>query len=656
MTDLFDSNSGARALELARRALERRGAPAGLPSRLLVVDVERQSAAWIEDAEAKASWPVSTARAGIGGEEGSYRTPPGWHRVHQRIGDGAEAGAVFVAREPTGEIWHGEPRSEDLILTRILTLDGQEDGVNRGEGKDSLQRYIYVHGTNHERLLGRAQSHGCVRMANDDVCDLFARIREGDYLLIAEPAMLTIPDPQSAGCFHYAGLGGSGMSALAQFQVMIGGRASGSDRAFDRGERGELRGQLERLGITVLPQDGSGVAEDCAALVVSTAVEEQVPDVAAARANGVPILHRSELLAHFVATRRTVAVSGTSGKSTVTAMVFEILAGAGRDPSVITGGDLLLLQAQGLPGNAFAGSSDLLVIEADESDGSLVRYAPAVGVILNLQRDHKEMSEVAAMFAVLRARAREALVVGEGETLDALAGGALRFGFGADADLRGQDVELGVAGSFFRVEDVRFTLPVPGRHNVANALAAIAACRTLEVPLGDMVAPLAKFQGVGRRFQTVGAAHGVVVVDDFAHNADKIAAALQTAHLRAARVLAVYQPHGYGPTRFLRQDFVTTFARELKPEDRLWMLEVFYAGGTAQRDVSAADIVADIAARGVNAEFAPSRDWLAARIAQTARAGDVVLVMGARDPSLTDFARNIVAAIERRHEKAAAEG
>jgi UDP-N-acetylmuramate--alanine ligase len=197
---------------------------------------------------------------------------------------------------------------------------------------------------------------------------------------------------------------------------------------------------------------------------------------------------------------------------------------------------------------------------------------------------------------------------------------------------------------------------VPGRHNVANALAAIAACRTLEVPLGDMVAPLAKFQGVGRRFQTVGAAHGVVVVDDFAHNADKIAAALQTAHLRAARVLAVYQPHGYGPTRFLRQDFVTTFARELKPEDRLWMLEVFYAGGTAQRDFSAADIVADIAARGVNAEFAPSRDWLAARIAQTARAGDVVLVMGARDPSLTDFARNIVAAIERRHEKAAAEG
>ena len=142
------------------------------------------------------------------------------------------------------------------------------------------------------------------------------------------------------------------------------------------------------------------------------------------------------------------------------------------------------------------------------------------------------------MFAVLRARAREALVVGEDENLDALAGGALRFGFGPRADIRGQAVELGRSGSRFQVEQVRFSLPVPGRHNVANALAAIAACRALDVPLADMVAPLGSFQGVGRRFQTVGRARGVTVVDDFAHNADKITAALATAKLNAPRVLA----------------------------------------------------------------------------------------------------------------------
>jgi UDP-N-acetylmuramate--alanine ligase len=437
------------------------------------------------------------------------------------------------------------------------------------------------------------------------------------------------------------------MSALAQFQAMTGGVVSGSDRAFDHGERAGLRQQLERLGIAVVPQDGSGLGPDCAALVVSTAVEEQVADVVAARAHAIPIVHRSELLAHFVGGRRSIAVTGTSGKSTVAAMIFAILSGAGRDPSVITGADLPELQAQGLPGNAFAGRSGLLVVEADESDGSLVRYAPSIGVILNLQRDHKEMTEVAVMFATLRARAREGLVVGDAENLDPFAGNALRFGFRARAGIRGEDVELGPASSRFRVGQAAFTLPVAGAHNVANALAAIAAASLLGVALDEMVSPLAGFRGIGRRFQTVGKAHGVEVIDDFAHNADKIAAAIKTAKLRANRVLAIYQPHGYGPTRFLRKDFVATFARELDARDRLWMLEVFYAGGTATRDFSAADIVAEIGAHGADAEFAPSREWLIARIADAARPGDLVLVMGARDPSLSALARAILAAIDK---------
>ncbi|HEY6921134.1 MAG TPA: cyanophycin synthetase, partial [Methyloceanibacter sp.] len=240
----------------------------------------------------------------------------------------------------------------------------------------------------------------------------------------------------------------------------------------------------------------------------------------------------------------------------------------------------------------------------------------------------------------------EALVVGDAENLEPFAGGALRFGFSSRADVRGEDVELGPASSRFRVEDVAFELPVPGAHNVANALAAIATCRTLGVELADMASPLASFRGIGRRFQTVGKAKGVEVVDDFAHNAEKIAAAIKTAHLRADRVLAVYQPHGYGPTRFLRRDFVATFSHELAPGDRLWMLEVFYAGGTATRDFSAADIVAEIASRGTNAEFASTRERLIARIAEQAQPGDLVLVMGARDPSLTELARAILAAVE----------
>lgn len=438
------------------------------------------------------------------------------------------------------------------------------------------------------------------------------------------------------------------MSAIAQFHVMLGGKVSGSDRAFDKGERGDARARLEKLGIRIHPQDGSGIDDETIAMVVSTAVEEDVPDVAAARRHDVPIIHRSELLAYHVASRRTIAVTGTSGKSTVAGMVFEILRGAGRDPSVITGGDLIVLQDQGLWGNAWHGESDLLVVEADESDGTVVRYEPAVGVILNLQRDHREMSEVAEMFDTFRGHVKESLVIGDAANLARFAQDAVLFGFAAHADVRGERLRMGAADSSFEVEDTRFRIPVPGLHNIENALAAIAACRSVGVELSQMVGPLEDFHGIGRRFQRIGRFDGIEVIDDFAHNPSKIRAAVETARRRARRILAIYQPHGYGPTRFLRDDFIRTFAGVLGPEDRLWMLEIFYAGGTAVRDFSAADIVEEIKDRRVLAEFAPSRDELVERIVAEARSGDLVLVMGARDESLTDLARGILAALEAR--------
>ena len=641
------SIGAARALALLSRALDSPASPLRAPpTRTLLIDVRRQRLIVIEAGRALGEYAVSTARAGVGAEDGSLRTPPGWHRVNARIGAGEPAGAVFESRVATGKVWSGEPRDQDLILTRVITLEGLEDGVNRGPGRDSLERFIYLHGTNHESRLGLPDSHGCVRLSNADVIELFDRVREGDAILVVPDDAASLPDPAGPGRFHYAGIGGSGMSALAQFQAMTGGRASGSDRSFDRGDRPGGRGQLERLGIAVMPQDGRGIDDDCAALVVSTAVEEQVPDVAAARARGVPIVHRSELLAQFVAARRTLAVAGTSGKSTVVAMIFEILRGTARDPSVITGGDLPVLQRQGLWGNAWAGGSDLLVVEADESDGSVTRYAPAVGIAPNLQRDHREMDEVLGMFATFRRRLRERFVCGEDPRLVALGPDPVVFGTGPGAAVRGERIELGPDSSTFSVAGTAFKLPVPGRHNVENALAAIAACGVVGVPVAEMAAPLGAFLGVGRRFQSLGRARGIEVVDDFAHNPAKISAAIETAHRRADRVLAIYQPHGFGPTRFLRADLVETFSAALAPADRLWMLEIFYAGGTAQRDFSAADLVAEIAARGRRAEFAPSRDALIARLAAEVRDGDLVLIMGARDPSLSELAKAIHATLE----------
>jgi len=639
----IDPVLAARYRSLALANLRQSAPLDAIPDVLMVVDVARQRLGFLDKGRLVLEYPVSTALKGLGCEEGSYRTPTGWHRVHACIGADAPTGMIFRGRIATGERWNGENREEDLILTRILTLEGLEEGLNRGPGRDSLHRYIYIHGTNQEERIGEPVSHGCIRMRNADIMELFDRVPEGTRVLIVSG--IETQDALGLGRLHFAGIGGSGMSALAQFVAMRGGQTSGSDRSFDRGQNPESQAQLKKLGVTLHPQNGSGVTPDCCAVIYSTAVEETVPDFAEARRQGIPLIHRSELLAHLVGLQRSIAVSGTSGKSTTTAMVFEILRGCGLDPSVITGGDLRLLQNEGLWGNAWAGKSEFLVIEADESDGSLVRYRPAVGVVLNLQKDHKEEAVVAEMFRVFQSRTREALVLGEAENLAEFRDGSPIFGFGESATVRATAIEMGSEGSCFNVGEVHFSLPVPGLHNIENALAAIAACQTIGVQLSDMVEPLSRFQGVARRFQLLGEARGVQVIDDFGHNPAKVAASIRTAHLRARRVLAIFQPHGYGPMRFLRADFVKTFAEELHPEDRFWMLEVFYAGGTATRDFSSADITEEIRQAGAQAEFAPSRDWLVARIASVAQEGDLVLVMGARDPSLTDLAKSILAAL-----------
>lgn len=464
------------------------------------------------------------------------------------------------------------------------------------------------------------------------------------------------------GRLHFAGVAGSGMSPLAQYLLLRGARISGSDRLLDRRPADpaaqDLRARMERLGLLVAPQDGSGLClggDVAGALIVSSAVEETTPDMRAAREHGVPILHRSELLARIVAAHRAIAVAGTSGKSTVAAMLFTILRAAGLGPSIITGADLLALRDEGLAGSAFAGTGDLLVIEADESDGSLVRYEAWAGLLLNLQRDHKEPEELFEIFRTFRRRTRGPFAAADDANLDLLAVGAIRFGRSERSDLQAIHLEPGPASSRFRVrlrsggEEAPVELPVPGEHNIANALAALAAAGFCGVSVVEGARALARFRGVARRFQTAGQARGVEVIDDFAHNPEKIAAALRAARLRlrpGGRILAVYQPHGFGPTRFLWSGLVASLAAGLGPDDRLYLPEIFYAGGTATRDISAADLAREVAARGVPAFFRADRDELPALIAAEARPGDLVLVMGARDPSLTEFATGIVRLLE----------
>lgn len=443
---------------------------------------------------------------------------------------------------------------------------------------------------------------------------------------------------------HFVGVGGNGMSALAQLRSFSGEAVSGSDRLEDGPGLGDAAKRLEKAGVLLVPQDGSAVHAGLSRVVASTAIEADNPDLARARALKLPIVHRADELAEQASKRETIAVAGTSGKSTVTAMIFHILYGVGLDPSLACGANLIWLRKNGLIGNALLGRSKLFVMEADESDGTLTRYSPKLGVLLNLSKDHKEVAELRAMFQTFKEKSRGLVVSADDPALADYLPAAATFGFTA-GEFRGSNLELSPRETRFHVGNAAFSIPLPGRHNAENALAAAAACARLGVPPEKSARALASYEGLSRRFERLGERRGVLVVDDFAHNPEKVKAAIAAARLGHKRVLAVFQLHGFAPARFLKDEFLAAFAQALTAEDRLWLPDIYYAGGTAAKDISAKDYANALSARGLRASHAPNRAKIPASIAAEAKTGDIVLVMGARDPSLSDFARTILPAL-----------
>jgi UDP-N-acetylmuramate--alanine ligase len=326
-------------------------------------------------------------------------------------------------------------------------------------------------------------------------------------------------------------------------------------------------------------------------------------------------------------------------------MVFDLLEGVSAFPSVITGGDLESLKRKGLPGNAFAGKSDLLVVEADESDGSLVEYQPQVGLLLNIEKDHKEISELIPLFTKFMSQSKIKVVNIDDVRCEPFTNGAVTFGESIGATYRITNITLKNRSGSFKLNGVDFEVPWPGRYSIQNSAAALTVCASLGYSLESLRKPLSLFTGVGRRFQSCGVKRGVEVIDDYAHNPAKIEAVIKTVQSFSKCVIAVFQPHGYGPARFMRHDFVETFARVLRKSDMLFMPEIFYAGGSVTRDISSLDIINDAKALGVNGSFCANRNELPGIISKVAKEGDCVLIMGARDPSLSSFCNEVFKAL-----------
>ena len=455
--------------------------------------------------------------------------------------------------------------------------------------------------------------------------------------------------------YFFCGVGGSGMAPLAAILRARGFAVAGSDRALDQGRTGDKFDYLRGLGIALHKQDGSGLTSAEQILVASAAVEETVPDVAAARRLGATRLTRAEALADlFNAAPTPIGVAGTSGKSTTTAMIAWILAEAGRGPTVMNGAVMKNFVRPDAPfASARVGEGDAFVSEIDESDGSIALFRPKIAVVSNIAKDHKSMEELRALFSDFAAKAETAVLnLDNGETArlaDLYADKAITFAVDNEsADITAADLSARPFGISFLLhvkagdETHAIDLRTPGRHNVSNALAALAAAKAAGVAYSDSAAALNTFEGVKRRFEYVGSANGVTVIDDFAHNPDKIAATLRTLHDFEGRLIVMFQPHGFGPLKNLKDEFIDAFIAGLARDDTLLMPEPVYYGGTVERSVSSSDVTSAVGAAGRRAEALPTREACGDRIVELARPGDRVVIMGARDDTLSSFAEGLL--------------
>jgi UDP-N-acetylmuramate--alanine ligase len=447
-------------------------------------------------------------------------------------------------------------------------------------------------------------------------------------------------DPNDQRPVHFVGIAGAGMSALAELFVRRGVKVTGCDANAVGVD------DLKTLGIQVHERHDPGHVAGARALVVTSAMPKDHPELARAREAGLPVVRRAEALGEATSGdgRELVGIAGTHGKSTTTTMAAEALAAAGRDPTALVGA-----RVSSWGGNLRAGGDRLYVVEADEYDRSFLALAPTVAVVTNVEADHLDiygtLAAIHAAFAEFIRGARTIALCADDPGATSLptpsAAEVIRYGVASpDARLRARNVRSDAAGAAFAVEyDGELlgsvALKVAGTHNVLNALAAIASGLALGAPFEGLAYGLANFSGTERRFQRVGEARGVVVIDDYAHHPTEIAATLATARASypGRRVLVAFQPHLYSRTR----DFAREFASSLSASDAVFLTEIYPSREQPIPGVTSDLIVAALGGGPDRAKLAwrGTRDALADALAAAAREGDVVIVMGAGDITRT---------------------
>ncbi|MEK7771105.1 MAG: UDP-N-acetylmuramate--L-alanine ligase [candidate division NC10 bacterium] len=435
---------------------------------------------------------------------------------------------------------------------------------------------------------------------------------------------------------HFVGIGGAGMSGIAEVLLTLGYRVTGSDM-----KRGETIERLERLGAKVFSGHEPAHLEGAHVVVYSSAVARDNVEVQVARQRGIPVIPRAEMLAELMRLKYGIAIAGTHGKTTTTSIVAAVLGAGGFDPTVVVGG-----RVHGLGANARLGQGEFLVAEADESDGSFLKLSPTIAVVTTVDAEHLDhYPDLDAIRAAFLAFVNKVPFYGAAvlcldqpniqQMIPAVEKRVVTYGLESGADLTARRLQFsGISSQFEVVHRGRVlgqaSLQVPGRHNVLNALASVAVGLELDVPFACIQQALAGFSGVQRRFQIRGEARGVLVVDDYGHHPAEIRATLAAAKAGFdRRVITVFQPHRYSRTHHLRQEFLTAFYQS----DVLLVMDIYPAGEAPIPGVHARDLADGIAAHGHREVLYMDGDrrGIVDHLCESTRPGDLVLTLGAGD-------------------------
>jgi len=446
----------------------------------------------------------------------------------------------------------------------------------------------------------------------------------------------------------FCAVSGSGMSALAQVLKYKNNDVYGSDRSFDQGKDQKNKKALTDIGIKIYPQDGSMLDKDFSFLYASTAVEDTIPDIKRAKELNIPIKKRSDLLAEiFASYKYNIAVGGTSGKSTTTAMIGYILDKAEKKPLVINGALLKNYEDQkGIP-NVILNDGEYCVIEADESDGSIEKYTPYISVVNNITLDHKSIEELQALFGDFIKKGSRGAVLNKDcantKPLLNINPNTVTFSIkDKSADFYAEKITPVSDGTLYTFRDKEYKLKLIGAFNVANALCAVACCSLLDIKPEDACKILEGFLGTKRRLEVLGKSNNITVIDDFAHNPDKVAGSMSALKSYTGRLIIMFQPHGFSPMRLMGKEIIDSFVEYMSKEDILLLPEIFFAGGTVKRDISSLDLVNYAKRHNIDARYFATRDELKQHILEIAKPHDRIVLMGARDNSITDMGFEIL--------------